>query len=363
MKVFKCTCSNTLYFENYLCISCHREVGWCPVCKAIHALIPNEMGGYTCANPECHASLIKCHNYAAYNVCNRMLEASAPEATHVEPLCDYCRFNETIPDLSVAGNKEKWYRLEVAKRRLLYNLDLLELPYGSQKEGFVLPLSFDFKADILAMGEVWKTMGNEERVFTGHANGKITINIREADPVEREKLRVDFGESHRTLIGHFRHEIGHYYWQLLVQDKEEAAFKAIFGDHENPSYSKAMEYYYQNGPKTDWQAAYISAYATMHPWEDFAETWNAYLDMVSVLHTSENSRLIQQENNEAHKEEFNAMVARYLDLGMKINEINRTLGLTDLVPEVFSRPVLEKMRYIHQLIKNAGHNMFKPLSL
>jgi hypothetical protein len=206
-------------------------------------------------------------------------------------------------------------------------------------------------------------MGNEERVFTGHANGKITINIREADPVEREKLRVDFGESHRTLIGHFRHEIGHYYWQLLIQGKDEDAFKAVFGDHENPSYSEALDYYYKNGPKSDWQAGYISAYATMHPWEDFAETWNAYLDMVSVLHTSENTDLIQTGGKESHKEEFEVMVARYLDLGMKINEINRAQGLTDLVPEVFSAPVLEKMRYIHQLIKKARQKIYKPLSV
>ncbi len=292
-----------------------------------------------------------------------MIEAAAPEATHAEPLCDYCRFNETIPDLSVPGNQERWYRLEVAKRRLLYNLDLLELPYGTGSEGVELPLSFDFKADLVSTDEVWKTMGNEERVFTGHANGKITINIREADPVEREKLRVDFGESHRTLIGHFRHEIGHYYWQLLIQGKDEDAFKAVFGDHENPSYSEALDYYYKNGPKSDWQAGYISAYATMHPWEDFAETWNAYLDMVSVLHTSENTDLIQTGGKESHKEEFEVMVARYLDLGMKINEINRAQGLTDLVPEVFSAPVLEKMRYIHQLIKKARQKIYKPLSV
>jgi hypothetical protein len=272
-----------------------------------------------------------------------------------EQLCDYCRFNETIPDLSVQDNKEKWYRLEVAKRRLLYNLDLLYLPYGTQAEGFELPLSFDFKADILPdSDEVWKTMGQEERVYTGHADGKITINIREADPVAREKLRIDFGESHRTLIGHFRHEIGHYYWQLLVQGKCEEAFKSLYGDHENPTYSQALEQYYQQGAPPDWQQSYISAYATMHPWEDFAETWGAYLDMVSVLDTAENASLLQIEEEEAQDRQFDVMLDRYQQIGIKINEMNRELGLVDLVPEVFSLPVVRKMRFIHQLVKKAS---------
>lgn len=354
MKNFICECGNKLYFENYLCLSCQREVGWCPVCKGIHAMLSNEKGGYTCTNQQCHADLIKCYNYAVHQVCNRMIEATSQEESQAEPLCDYCRFNDTIPDLSVAGNITKWYRLEVAKRRLLYTLDILKLPYGTRDEGFELPLSFDFKADILPDKWIWKTMGKEERVFTGHANGKITINIREADPVEREKLRVNFGESHRTLIGHFRHEIGHYYWQLLVEGKNEEAFKAVFGDHQHPSYSEALEHYYQYGPKPDWASSYISAYATMHPWEDFAETWNAYLDMISILDTSENAHLLQMEENILEESVFHTMQALYLDIGMRVNEINRAMGLKDLLPEVFSAPVLEKMRFIHRIITKVG---------
>lgn len=170
---------------------------------------------------------------------------------------------------------------------MLYTLDIFRLPDGTHKESFELLLSFDFKADVLPGKGLCKMMGKEEGVFKGHANGKITINIREAEPVERAKLRVDFGESHSTLIGHFRHEIGHYYWQLLIGGKKEEAFIAFFEDHQQPSYSEALDTYYQHGPKPDRQHSYTSAYATMHPWEDFAETWNAYLDIVSVLDTSE----------------------------------------------------------------------------
>jgi hypothetical protein len=354
MKTFHCSCGNTLYFENTFCLSCRREVGWCPVCKGIHSMDADGPDGYICTNPDCRASLVKCFNYAFHKVCNRMI-AGEPEDAEKEHLCNYCRFNETIPDLSVPGNQEKWYRLEVAKRRLLYNLDLLHLPYGTQAEGFELPLSFDFKADVLpGSDEVWKTMGQEERVYTGHADGKITINIREADPVAREKLRIDFGESHRTLIGHFRHEIGHYYWQLLIQGTCEATFKALYGDHENPTYSQALEQYYRQGAPPDWQQSYISAYATMHPWEDFAETWGAYLDMVSVLDTAENASLLQIEGEEKQDSQFDAMLERYQQIGIKVNEVNRELGLVDLVPEVYSPSVVRKMRFIHHLVKKAG---------
>ena len=39
MKTFTCTCGNTLYFENSKCLSCAQEVGWCPNCGAISALM------------------------------------------------------------------------------------------------------------------------------------------------------------------------------------------------------------------------------------------------------------------------------------------------------------------------------------
>ncbi|CAM3631230.1 putative zinc-binding metallopeptidase [Pontibacter korlensis] len=305
---------------------------------------PNGAGGYQCTNPECRAKVVKCYNYATYNICNRMVE----DRQH---LCDYCKLTETIPDLSVDDNLTKWYKLEVAKRRLLYLLDRIGLPYGSKDEQFELPLSFDFKGDVDPSSLSWMGIGEGEKVYTGHANGKITINIKEADSVEREKLRVQMNETQRTLIGHFRHEIGHYYWQLLVQGKDEEAYKKIFGDHENPSYSDALDQYYKNGPKENWQKSYISAYATMHPWEDFAETWGTYLDMVAVLDTADNAELLQTPGDDLENAQLDEMLQRYTDLSLKVNEVNRALGLPDLLPETFSETVADKLRYIHRLIK------------
>jgi hypothetical protein len=228
-------------------------------------------------------------------------------------------------------------------------LDELGLPYGMESDAIEPPLSFDFRADVIPKDEFWRNLGATERVFTGHANGRITINIREADDVEREKLRVDFGEAHRTLIGHFRHEIGHYYWDMLVKGRREDEFIAVFGDHHQPTYAEALDHFYQSGPPANWRERFISAYSTMHPWEDFAETWGTYLDMVSALDTAEDRGF--SGTSASLDAGLDAMLLRYQQLGVALNEINRSLGLLDAVPEVLVPPVVEKLRYIHELVK------------
>ncbi|WP_417516610.1 zinc-binding metallopeptidase family protein [Minwuia sp.] len=344
MKFYRCACEARLFFENTNCTSCGREVGWCPYCNAIRAVEPGGDGTYRCTNTECGVQLIKCSNYLNENVCNRFLDAPG-EAE----FCDCCRLNDTVPDLSVEGNREKWARLEAAKRRLIYILDDLGLPYGTKEDGLDPPLSFDFKADVLPDDIVYRTMGEEERVFTGHDYGKITINIQEADDVEREKLRVDLGEAQRTLIGHFRHEIGHYYWDLLVPEQHLETFKTLFGDHENPTYQDALKRHYEEGPPDGWQQSYISSYATMHPWEDWAESFAFYLDMISVLTTAANVGLIAP----VDRDDFKSMLDRFSSLGLVLNELNRTMGLLDLVPGVITPPVEEKLRLVHQVIRTA----------
>lgn len=344
MKFYACACNARLFFENSICTTCSREVGWCPCCRAIRAVEPIGDGQYRCATENCGALLKKCANYAEYAVCNRFIEAEA-----LAGLCNCCRLNDTIPDLSVEGNREKWAGIEVAKRRLLYILDELNIPYGTTEDGFEPPLSFDFKADVIPTGAVYRTMGKGERVFTGHANGKITINIKEADDAEREKLRVDLGEAQRTLIGHFRHEIGHYFWELLVPDRHLDAFITLFGNHESPTYQDALKRHYDNGAPDDWHLSYISAYATMHPWEDWAECFAFYLDMASVLETASNVGLM----GSVDWRDFQTMLDRFRGLGVVVNEINRTMGLTDLVPEVITPPVEAKLRMIHRVVRRA----------
>jgi hypothetical protein len=361
MQTYQCTCGNRLFFDNTACLVCSSEVGWCEPCGRVTALKPLAAAEgapltYQCGYSDCQQLLRKCHNYAVENVCNRCTAAppeAAPavdvaNAVPLNPLCIACRSTETIPDLSIAGNREKWVRLEAAKRRLLYTLDCLGLPY----ENATPKLSFDFKANVEHPADEWRNMGPAEIVYTGHADGKITINIQEADDAAREHLRVQFHEAHRTLVGHFHHEVGHYYWDVLVKGRNEPAFIKLFGDHNNPPYADAMSAYYQNGPREGWNLSFISPYASGHPWEDFAETFALYLDLVSVLDTA--SHLFKAMRVNLRSRTVTTLVERYQEMGLLVNEFNRTVGLLDLVPEVIIAPVVEKLEYIHSLVKRAA---------
>lgn len=351
MKNFACNCGATVFFENSQCLSCGSELGWCPACDTMRDIRADESGQYYCGHAPCGQRLSKCHNYAQEQVCNRCTLTDQVTG-ETENLCDYCRFNETIPDLSVEGNREKWQRIEIAKRRLLYTMDTLKIPYGSSKDGFEVPLSFDFKGDVAKKSFLWFNMNKHEQVFTGHADGKVTINIREADDIEREKARVAFGEAHRTVIGHFRHEMGHYFWDVLVKGKCESDCVGVFGDHNNPDYGSALEHYYENGPVANWQTNYISAYATMHPWEDFAECFAAYMDMISVVDSAFHAFSLNSFIPVSAS--FKELSEEYTQLGLFMNEMNRAVGLLDLVPEVYTPAILGKIEFIHDLLRKAG---------
>ena len=270
-----------------------------------------------------------CNNSSQYQICTGTVSAEIEAG-----LCRYCSLNEVIPDLSIEGNLILWRRLEMAKQRVLLLIDTIALPLHTEKGGDLPPLRFAFKADGL------------EPVSTGHDNGLITINLAEADSVERERTRVEFGEPQRTLVGHFRHELGHYYWDLLVEPLCLQEFRELFGDERNPSYADAQQAYYDRNTDADWRGQYISEYATMHPWEDFAETFGAYLDMVAIVSTA---RHFDRVMVSADDRNFDHMLAAYGAVGIVANELNREMGLLDLVPEVFTDPVVKKLRFIHSL--------------
>jgi hypothetical protein len=323
---------------------------------------------FRCGHADCRQPLRKCHNYEVENVCNRCYVPDAgmasngddTEAGHgdVPParLCAACQRTVTIPDLSVAGNREKWARLETAKRRLLYTLDRLGLPHADTEP----QLTFEFKADDERLAGEWRSAGPSEVVYTGHAGGNITINIREADDAIREQLRCQFQEAHRTLVGHFHHEIGHYYWEVLVQNRQENKFRRLFGDHNDPAYQEALNAYHQSGPRQSWSESFISAYASSHPWEDFAETFALYLDMISILDTA--AHLFRSMRINFRSRSVKALVERFQEIGILVNEFNRTVGLMDLVPDVVVSPVVEKLEFIHALVRGARRSSpIKPM--
>lgn len=359
----RCRCGNVLFLDNATCLACGAGTGFCPACHKVTSYTETTDGRGQRQCDHCGALLRPCSNQIE-SVCNRHVLAESSDT-----LCDTCIHNEVIPDLSIDGHRERWAALEAAKRRVFRTLDRLGLPryrpdgmgaFGNSQTRFdsALPLIFDFKADALPDAGLWRPMANGEKVYTGHANGRITINVKEADSVERERLRVDMNEGHRTLVGHFRHELGHYYWDLLVRDRDEATCIEHFGDHRQPDYASALERYYAEGPAADWPAHFISAYASMHPWEDFAETFALYLNINATLHFAaqlgfslDNAapQSLNTSDPNAQRPAIESRVAAFVDLGVRLNELARNNGLQDWMPQPIVPPVIAKLAYVDNL--------------
>lgn len=234
-----------------------------------------------------------------------------------------------------------WRRMEEAKRRLLYDLRRLQLPLVSRSGAQV---TFDILSD-----EV-------DPILTGHLAGVITLNLAEADDVEREARRVAFREPYRTLLGHFRHEIGHFYWDLLIDGTTfQAPFKLVFGD-ERQDYQTAIGTYYGRADRSYDRRGFISEYATSHPWEDWAETFAHFLHIVSTLDSlaglplSLDERARQTLSDPYFESDFEALLALWMPLSRGINELNRSLGMSDAYPFEISPAVKGKLHLVHMAI-------------
>jgi hypothetical protein len=265
-----------------------------------------------------------------------------------------------IPDLSIEENLLRWYKLEKAKRRLIYTLLTLRLPIIDFKTDADHGLSFRFMQDIQELDPFSDEVITYEQIMTGHHAGTITINIIEADDSAREKIRENMNESYRTILGHFRHEIGHYYWdQLIARSSHIDEFRSLFGD-ERRDYKSALTHYYKSGAQPDWQNNFISAYASAHPWEDWAESWAHYLHFMDILETAshhsvgiqgEEVEVTQQEfRNWIEKQNFNRIIMLLEKLMRTLNELNRSLGFRDPYPFEHSQSVIKKLEFIHKVV-------------
>ena len=353
MKIFQCQrCSQPIYFENTLCESCGSSLGYLEEQHELSALVETAAGLEPLASP---GSFYRYCDNRIHGVCNWLVPSSEERS-----LCKACRMNHTIPNLANPAHFEAWRLLEFAKHRLIYSLLRLGLPLRSKDKSPDTGLAFDFLSD--------DPREPDNRVRTGHDHGLITINIAEADPAHREQSRAQMGESYRTLIGHFRHEIGHYYWERLVGSDEQQlrTFRELFGD-ERPDYDEALKRHYEIGPPSDWRTRFISAYSTSHPWEDWAETWAHYLHLVDTLETAHgfglslNPKLkdlpllnMRADFDPYKHPEFDSIVAACLPLIFAVNSLNRGMGQPDLYPFVLPQPVILKLRFIHQLCLSSG---------
>ncbi|MGC1515826.1 MAG: putative zinc-binding metallopeptidase, partial [Maribacter sp.] len=270
MKLFQCThCKNTVVFENHTCVNCGYYLGYSSFYNEIVALEATLTEWYL--KDWGNKTYAYCKNHK-HDVCNWLVDT-----TSGDEFCLACSLNRTIPHLLNTENKKKWQQIEYAKHRLVYQLLRFRLPVIPKMEDTQRGLCFDFVAK--------KDLPEESKdVMTGHADGVITLLISEADPVIRERIKKQMSERYRTLLGHFRHEVGHYFWDRLIRDNPTVLqnFRDVFGD-ESQSYADGLDTYYKNGPQPNWQNRFISKYASSHPWEDWAETWSHYLHLTDVM--------------------------------------------------------------------------------
>jgi hypothetical protein len=311
MRSFSCpTCRHLVYFENFGCLHCGTELGYSRPDRTLVA------ASTRCAN-------------AGLADCNWVPDDG--------PLCGCCALTRTRPADDDGAGLAAFARTEAAKRRLVFQLDELGLP----TDGVVF--------DLLSSAE--------QPVTTGHADGVVTIDLAEGDDPHREALRVQLAEPYRTLLGHLRHEIGHWYWTVLVQPDPEP-FRALFGD-ERADYATALERHYGGSPPSGWEETAVSTYATAHPWEDWAETFAHYLHIRDTLQTAAafglavHGPVAADEDSlaatpTADPKSFDEIIDTWLPLTYALNAVNRSMGKDDLYPFVLSATVLRKLRFVHE---------------
>lgn len=356
MKVFRCDhCRHLVFFENVQCVHCGHALAFLPDLGVIGSLDPAGEDRWRTPIPRSAGNIYRlCANYIGPNVCNWAIPGES-----VETLCPSCQLTRVIPDLDKPGNREAWYRLEVAKRRLIYTLLALKLPIANRSDDPHSGLAFEFMADPADPAA--------PRVLTGHATGVITVNMAEADDAERERRRLQMHEPYRTLLGHFRHESGHYYWDRLVNNSDRLdGFRTLFGD-ERADYQAGLQQHYVQGPPPDWPDRFVTAYASSHPWEDWAESWAHYLHLTDTLETAAavgvklrpprkgdpELRTVPDPVDVA-PESFDELMAGWYPLTYLLNNLNRGLGLPDGYPFVLSTPAVEKLRFVHETVAGAG---------
>ncbi|RYD64505.1 MAG: hypothetical protein EOP83_09575 [Verrucomicrobiaceae bacterium] len=351
----RCQCGRAIFFRNSLCLACGVGLGYEPDRAQVRSLKPAAKGGTWQLSGESSESPVyrRCENFDSPAGCNWLVPAEHPST-----LCIACRLNRTIPNLDDPVSCSYWRMIEIAKRRVVAQLLAIGLPVRSKvEEDPERGVMFDFL----------RTPPGSPPIMTSHGNGLITLNIEEADDSFREGVRNRMHEPYRTLLGHFRHEIGHYYWDRLIAGTPwHQKFRELFGD-ERIDYATALNKNYQTGPPHDWQERFISTYAAAHPWEDWAESWAHYLHLVDSLDTAIGLGMVGGDNIEIETEPFTlddlyapedpdathvlSLVNGWIELVTALNELARSMGHRDFYPFVMSRPVLRKLHFIQLVVR------------
>ncbi len=380
---YHCQCGQPVFFRNSQCLACGTPLGYdceratlLPLMTAVPAKLQGAESGseatqmwqaWQVASAAGNSSASgsptglfykRCLNLSTPAACNWLMGADDPHG-----MCRACRLNRTIPDLADASHPDNaylWGRVELAKRRLVSSLITLGLPVASRiSEDTARGLVFDFLRSPI----------NGPHVMTGHDTGLITLNVDEADDAKREAVRKAMREPYRTLLGHFRHEVGHYYWDRMVACTPWLdGFHQLFGD-ESINYLDALRRNYEEGPPADWPLHFVSAYASTHPWEDWAECWAHYLHMRDTVDTALSFGLrVEQLDLEftpftidavyqpehAGAEQFLAFLNHWTRLTTLLTEMSRSMGQPDFYPFVLPRDVVAKLHFIHLVVTSGS---------
>lgn len=353
-RAYRCECGAPVFFRNSQCLTCEAPLGYVPLLGDLRTLHPGSAPGqWRPVGDDVDRAYRRCANFDSPAGCNWLVPAEDPDE-----LCLACRLSRKIPDLDDEDNRRYWRVIEAGKRRLISQLLGLGLPVVPKGQDPDHGLAFD----------LLRSPPSGPRVLTGHASGLITINVEEADDAIREKIRTELHEPYRTLLGHLRHEIGHYYWDRLVRDSAWLGpFRELFGD-ERADYGAAISANYEQGPPPDWPERHISAYASSHPWEDWAETWAHYLHIVDSLETAI-AHGLDAEDLEMGAEPFTRadlydpddpdgdrvllLLNSWIEMVTVLNELARSLGHQDFYPFVMSREVVRKLHFIGIVVRDA----------
>jgi hypothetical protein len=330
VRPFACpVCRHLATFESTACVHCGTTLGFDPGGRRM------ERAAHPCAN-------------AGIAACNWLVEEPGE-------LCASCRLTRTRPADGDAPALAAFALVEAAKRRLLFELVELGLPVRPWYEGEG-GLGFDLLSSA------------HEPVVTGHADGIVTVDLAEADSAHREHMRIVLGEPYRTLLGHLRHEVGHWCQTVLVADgsPEQDACREVFGD-ERADYGEALQRHYAQGPPADWAERHVSAYATMHPWEDWAETFAHYLHIRDALQTArswgvrvdgpqlELAEEVPIRSDPAHADgPMPQLLASWVPLTLALNAMNRSMGIADLYPFVLGPAVDAKLTFVDELVRQSA---------
>lgn len=350
MKIFLCpTCHQQVYFNNLRCLGCNSALAFDPDSLSMLAFAApwgNRSG--TAAAVE-DSSLQACAHRHGARACNWTVRG--PIGATQE--CESCRLTDAAASSPEHGHEARWLSAESAKRRLLQTLRKLGVPVSASTP----------HDESLRLRFVWQVPSADAPVLTGHANGTVTLNLLEADDDHRESARVAFGEPLRTVLGHLRHEVAHYLDARWVDSDAAlcAEFRQLMGD-KSLDYTQALAHYYAHGAPTDWQQRHISAYASAHPWEDWAETCAHYLLMVDAVETATDWGLsLEQVPNVQLRESINTLdlpaddlvLQQWLPVSRFLNSMARSVGVRDSYPFVIAPVVIQKFAFVRKVLLHA----------